>query len=466
MALTVDELKTSLLESYDRLVPELDLSEGSTERDIFIEAPAAGALGPLVGQLNVVEQIQRIYRNADSLPVSLVDEWGVDNFNIERIPAAPASGTVVFYSFSFTDPISIPENTRIQTSDANPVVYVTQTSSLYSPVDAPVFYNATRSRYEFIVQVQSLNAGDGTGTGVASIDTIVSSIDGIDGVTNDLPINSGLPAETNANYILRISQLYQGRTTETNLGLNAFFSEFFADFRIVKFGGPGYTRSKYPGGVDVYYPVERELNVVETFNIPGTDFQGSFIFSNQPVMSITSVVGDVSGELPENLYTLLKDNGLLKESVRSRDGIKINSPGINDTTITVSYSYNDFLNSVNASLSSEDFRKPGGDYLVRRSNRVTVDLTVPVRFESGAVQSTTTNNIVNTLSNFINDTLQGSVIRKGDLVNTAEVPGVDIVNYSTFAITLSGGGQIDEQGDIVLGGFEYAEIGVITVVPF
>ena len=90
MALTVDELKTSLLESYDRLVPELDLSEGSTERDIFIEAPAAGALGPLVGQLNVVEQIQRIYRNADSLPVSLVDEWGVDNFNIERIPAAPS----------------------------------------------------------------------------------------------------------------------------------------------------------------------------------------------------------------------------------------------------------------------------------------------------------------------------------------------------------------------------------------
>ena len=262
------------------------------------------------------------------------------------------------------------------------------------------------------------------------------------------------------------SKNYRKKNQKNNLGLNAFFSEFFADFRIVKFGGPGYTRSKYPGGVDVYYPVERELNVVETFNIPGTDFQGSFIFSNQPVMSITSVVGDVSGELPENLYTLLKDNGLLKESVRSRDGIKINSPGINDTTITVSYSYNDFLNSVNASLSSEDFRKPGGDYLVRRSNRVTVDLTVPVRFESGAVQSTTTNNIVNTLSNFINDTLQGSVIRKGDLVNTAEVPGVDIVNYSTFAITLSGGGQIDEQGDIVLGGFEYAEIGVITVVPF
>lgn len=466
MSLTVDELKTSLEQSYERLLPEIDLSEGSSERDIFIEAPSAGALGPLVGQLGVVEQVQRIYRNADSLPVSIVDEWAFDNFGIQRIPASPASGTVTFYTSSFTDPISIPENTRIQTSDAVPIVYVTQTSVLYSPLDAPIFYNSSRSRYEFTVQVQSLNAGDGTGTGVGAVDTIVQSIDGIDGVTNDLPINSGLPAETNSNYLLRISQLYQGRTTETNLGLNSFFSEFFADFRVVKFGDPGFVRSKYPGGVDVYYPVENGISVTETFNIPTTDFQGSFILSNQPVMSIQTVVGDVSGELPETLFTLLKDDGLLKESVRSRDGIKINSPGINDTTLTVNYIYNDFLKSVDDALSSEDFRKPGGDYLVRRSNKVIVNLVVPVRFESGAVQSTATNTLVNTLSNFINNTLQGSVIRKGDLVNTAEVPGIDIVNYSTFVISLDGGGLINEQGDIVLGGFEYAEIGTISVTIF
>jgi uncharacterized phage protein gp47/JayE len=466
MALTIEELKTSLLESYNRLVPELDLSEGSTERDIFIEAPAAGALSPLLGQLNVVEQIQRIYKNADSIPNILIDEWGQDNFKISRVPATPAFGSVIFYSYAFTNPILIPENTRVQTSDSNPIIYVTQTSSLYSPLDAPIFYNATRSRYEFIVPVKSLNSGDGTGTGVGSVNIIVTPIDGIDGVTNDFPINSGLPEETNSSYLARIAQLYQGRTTETNLGLNSFFSNFFSDFKIVKFGDPGYLRNKYPGGIDVYYPVEREMTVVETFNITETDFTGSFIFKYQPVISIVSVVGDVSGELPQNLYTLLKDNGLLKESTRSTDGIKINPPGINDNTITVSYIYNDFLNYVDSALSSEDFRKPGGDYLIRRSNKVTVNLTVPVRFESGAVKSTTTNNIISTLSNFINNTLQGSIIRKGDLVNVAEVPGVDIVNYSTFDISLSGGGQIDEQGDIVLGGFEYAEIGTVTVITF
>lgn len=466
MALTIDELKQGIVSAYERLLPEIDLSEGSTERDILIEAPITGALSPLVGQLSVVEQVQRIYKNADSLPTSLVDEWATDNYTISRVPASPASGTVVFYSYAFTDPISIPNNTRVETSDSTPITYVTLTSVLYSPLDAPIFFNSTRSRYEFTVQVQSLNAGDGTGTGVGSIDTLVSTIDGIDGVTNDLPINSGLPAETNQNYLTRIAQLYRGRTTETNLGLNSFFSEFFEDYRIVKFGDAGYLRNKYPGGVDIYYPVERELNVTETFSIPTIDFQGSFIFENQPVMSIESVVGDVSGELPTTLFTLLKDTGLLKESTRSNDGIKINSPGINDTTITVSYNYNEFLSSIESSMQSEDFKKPGGDYLIRRSNKVSVDLTVPVQFESGAVQSTTTNDIVNTLSNFINDTLQGSTIKKGDLVNTAEVPGVSVVNYSTFVITLTGGGTISEQGDIVLGGFEYAEIGTVTVIPF
>ena len=44
---SVDEIRSGLLTEYSRLQPDLDLSEGTPERDIFIEAQIAGALSEL-----------------------------------------------------------------------------------------------------------------------------------------------------------------------------------------------------------------------------------------------------------------------------------------------------------------------------------------------------------------------------------------------------------------------------------
>jgi uncharacterized phage protein gp47/JayE len=230
MAKTLETIRTDLLQSYDNLEPELDLVEGSTERDIFIEAPLAGGFNPIWQQIDYLERLNDIFNNGANLPFTVIDAFG-QNFEMTRVPATSARGTALFITESFTNSITIEVGKRIQTRDATPIVYQVVATAIFSVTNANAYFNPTTNRYEFPVSVVSLETGVGTGVGKEKLTILTDSIDGISSVTNASAISDGFEAETNEQFLIRIKNTFLGKTRYAKSGLEAFISRYISRYR-------------------------------------------------------------------------------------------------------------------------------------------------------------------------------------------------------------------------------------------
>jgi hypothetical protein len=465
MAKSPESIRTELITDYEKLIPTLDLSEGSVERDVFIEAPLAGVIAPAWLQLNMLETYFNIHSDPESVPETFMDQFVQDNYSISRVTATSSRGVATFYSESFSETINIPQGIRIQTLGASPIVYVTTTSRTFSVVDAIVYLNPFTKRYEFQVTVVAANAGPGYGVGANTLTSILDNIQGISGVVNTYAISDGNPGETNTQYITRAYRTYVGRTIDTTAGLDAFVGSFTSSYKILKFGDSEFVRSNYPSSIDVYFPIETEETVTQDFTIPVANFTGSFTFNSQPVMNITSVVGDVSGALAETGYSLLRDTGILSYSTRSADGIKFLSPGISDTKVTVTYTYNSYLSTFQTQISQPSNNKHGRDILARRANKVIINVVFDAKLEQGADQTTVELSVESALRTQIDGGELGELQEKITLYGVAKVAGITAVDYSSFTLIPSGGGIVNTQGDVELTQKDYPEFGTLTLTP-
>lgn len=465
MAKSPESIRTELLADYERLLPTLDLSEGSVERDVFIEAPLAGVIAPAWLQLNMLETYFNIHSDPESVPAAFMDQFVIDNYNIGRVTATSSRGVAVFYSESFGETLTIPQGTRIQTQGSSPIIYVTAASKTFSVVDAVVYLNPFTKRYEFPVTVVASNSGVGYGVGANTLTVVVDNIQGVSGVTNTASISDGNPGETNTQYISRAYRTYVGRTIDTTAGLDAFVGSFTSSYKILKFGDAEFTRSNYPASIDVYFPIETEETATQDFVIPLANFTGSFIFELQPVMNISSVVGDVSGALVDTAYSLVKDTGILSYSTRSKDGISFSSPGISDTKVTVTYTYNSYLTVFQSQIEQPSTKKHGRDILARRANKVVIDVSFDAKYEQGADPTSVQLSVESALRTQIDGGDLGELIEKITTYTTAKVAGITVIDYSSYTLTPIGGGTVNTQGDVELTQKDYPELGTVTITP-
>jgi uncharacterized phage protein gp47/JayE len=465
MAKTVEEVRSEMIAQLNRLLPTLDLSVGSPERDIFIEAPLAGAIYPMWKQIGLLESIFSLFSNPDSIPTAIVDKIAADNYNVRRTPASPAFGTATFYATAFNETITIPAGTTIQTASSTPKVFTTISSAVFNPQDAALYFNSINSRYEFKVAIKSQNTGSGTGVSRNTLTVLTSPIPGITGVTNDSGIDDGFDAETNSQVVAKIQQANISRSIDTNAGLNIFLSKFSNDYRIIRYGDKDFKRSKFPGGVDVYFANITPESATETFVVPNQGFTGGFIFSNQPVLSINVVTGSTSGLIPEEIYNFVKDKGLLSNSTRSKDAIVFKSPGINDSTVTVTYTYNSFPSIIEAELalpSNDTFNR---DILARQATEVLITVEVGVRLQVGAEIEFVQNAIITNLSAYINGLALGQSVLKSDVLSLLRVDGVAAIDFNTFKMKSSGGGSVNSLGDIEIANYEFPVFSDAVITP-
>lgn len=456
MARTTEEVRSDMLSQLSSLLPTLDLSVGSAERDIFIEAPLAGAIVPMWKQLELLEATFSLFTNPDGIPAATVDQIALNNYSITRTPASAAYGTITFYATAFNESISIPSGTSIQTSSSTPRTFVTTNSAVFNPADAAVYFNATAKRYEFKVSVKSQNVGVGTGASKGSITILASPIPGITGVFNADGIDDGFDAETNAQVVSKIKQASISRSIDTNAGLNIFLSQFSNDYKIIRYGDSEFKRSKFPGGVDVYFANIVPETVTESFVVPSAAFVGGFILGNQPVMSIDLVVGKTLGTISESAYTLKQDTGLLNKSVKSNDAIVFGAPGITDQSVTVTYTYNSFPSNVSSQLTLPANDTFNRDMLMRQAAEVLVTVVVSIRLQVNADIDLVRNAIINGLSNYVNSLVIGQSVLKSEVLNLLRVEGVAAIDFNTFSMTTTGGGSINSVGDVAIANFEFA----------
>jgi uncharacterized phage protein gp47/JayE len=182
-----------------------------------IQGAASGLIDFTIGSIlrAVVESVSQVVLWLQGLIIQLltvtrlatstgtdVDTWGTD-FDLPRLPAATATTEETFGRFSATQQAVVPIGSSVETADGSQqyVVIIDYTNRAYSnPLGGYVLPIGTLS---INCPVQASVAGSGGNCVPGAINTITSSIPGVDFCTNAAAVENGQDAETDAAYKIR-----------------------------------------------------------------------------------------------------------------------------------------------------------------------------------------------------------------------------------------------------------------------
>jgi len=479
---TINDLRTEIMTALLEKIPNLDLSEGTPERDIFVEAPIAGQL------ITIWEKI--IYTSKLFAPIVYYSDLTeadiiayMANFDVAKLAATKSEGTVTFYTN--TTPIVdiiIPDGTTVSTASSNPVQFDVQGDyTMYASI-ASSYYNAVTDRYEISCVVQSINAGTDYRAGANTVTLIPSSITGINGVTNTNSITGGEAAESVNNALRRVVSKYQGRGLPTTPGLLSFVQGFANTANLVTSEDPEMLRDSGRGGaIDIYIIGETLTNSTDAVTITSTGLASPetvnytntcIVLTKQPVHEVLSVTKNTVLLIP-TYYTLTKDTGILARSTRSLDKIELTSSGLINVgyfaigdSIEVGYLYNAMLETINTSLTATENYYINRDYLVREMTDVTINVYMKFKELAGQDFTTIASTVELDIATFIDNIQNGGSVELADIVGVAKSnASVDNIDLTTVAITAVGGTVITTyNGDIILGKNQYPVSGTVTLV--
>lgn len=476
---SIEDIRTDLVTQYNELIPQLDLTEGTPERDIFIEAQISGNLQQ---SWDTLEYTQKLH--APLVYYEDLDEDDIDNycstFNVIQTPATYSTGEVTFYATSEpTNDIEISDGTMVSTVSTTPIEFeVVGSYTIYvDTIDA--YFNATTERWEITCSVQAVNSGAQYRAASGSVTKIVSNINGIQGCVNDAAISGGEEAESIINRLQRVSDKFQGRDLGPTAGIRSFISVYTRDINIVGANDPLMERDESLGGaIDIYVIGEEletgtdELTITQSGLELGVNVNYTstgVTLENQPVDSITNFLKNGSVVNP-TYYTLEEDTGVLKKSTRGLDKLSLTSTGLismgsfaDGDILKITYLYNSFLQTIEDDLNSTTNHFQNRDYLLREMNAVTVDVSLRFKEVDGQDFDTVSASAQDAAVAFIDAIKTAGSVELADVVGVVKnTTGVDNIDLTTATITPSGGGTLTAQGDILLDNNEYPVAGTTT----
>jgi hypothetical protein len=475
-----NDIRTEIVTELSNRLPNLDLTEGSPERDMFIEAPLAGQLLELWNKIVYTAKLHAPHIYSTELDTVDIKNY-TQNYGVTPANATYSEGIVTFYTRTEpTTNIIINDGTIVRTTESNPIEFAVQgTYTMYFSI-ASSYYNATTQQYEINCAVKSTVAGVGYKAAENTVTTISTSITGIDGVTNSSPITGGQDSESIDSALNRVIQKFQGRTLGPSQGLKNYIISYVEAVNVVGANDPEMERDEGLGGAIDFYVIGDDLTTVtDAVTITSTGLatgvnvlytSTSLIFIYQPVHEIGGlIVNDVT--IDPTYYTLSVDTGILAKSTRSVDKILITSTGISagfyfksNDTIEATYIYNALLQTIEDDLNSEANYYENRDYLLREMTPVTVDVYMEFKELAGQDWVAVASSVELAISDFINSIKNGGSVELADIVGIAKViPAVDNIDLTTVDQDPVGGGTKTAQKDILLGKNEYPIAGTITL---
>jgi hypothetical protein len=476
---SIEDIRTELTTQYNELIPQLDLTEGTPERDIFIEAQIAGNLQTIWDGLEYTQKL-----HAPLVYYEDLDEDDIDNycstFNVIQTPATYSTGEVTFYTTSEpTEDIEIADGTVISTVSTTPIEFETIGNYTIYEATKDAYYNATTERWEITCSVQAINSGAQYRATSGAVTKIVSSVNNIEGVTNESAISGGEEAESIINRLQRVSDVFQGRDLGPTAGIRSFISVYTRDINIVGANDPLMERDETLGGAIDIYVIGEELTTATdevTIAQSGLDLgvnvnytSTGITLTNQPVNSITNFLKNGSVVSPD-YYTLEADTGVLKKSTQGLDKLSLTEEGLANIgsfaagdALRITYLYNSFLTTIETDLNSTANHFQNRDYLLREMNAVTVDVSLRFKEVDGQDFNTVSAGAQDAAVAFIDSIKTAGTVELADVVGVVKnYTGVDNIDLTTATITPSGGGTLTAQGDIVLDKNEYPVAGTTT----
>ena len=479
---TISQIRQDIVSAFQAKIPALDLTEGSPERDMFIEAPISGAF------INTWNDI--IYSAKLHAPIIYyqdLKEEDINNYclNFNVTPAAPtySTGTVTFYTYNTPSAdIHIPAGTNAQTLDSTPIVFATEGSYIMYKAFMSSYYNTVTGRYEINIPVQAVNSGASSRAVANAVSKITSSISGIDGCVNNDIISGGTDTDTPKERLQRVIAKFQGRNIASTSGLQSYVSTLAQSVNIIGARDSEMLRDLGLGGaIDVYVRGSDIISKTDSITITSIDpllqvvdvSSTGYVMAYQPVDAIQSVV--YNGVLLDpTYYHLVKDTGLLSKSTRSYDKVALTSTGIAHIgyfsvgkTLVVTYTFNNLLTTINTTLTNPSNHYYNRDYLVREMTPVTINFYARIKESAGYDFATVISTVSVGVDTVISALGNNQNVEIADIIGGIKnLPGVDNIDLTTVSITNIGGGSKTTQGDVILSRNEYPVTGTITIVQW
>jgi len=432
-----------LASSIEEQDPSIDTVKGPVF-DIFIRPEAA--------QLRATELLYDDLSRRYSLDYVLTQGEEVlvlygANHGLRKSAGRPSSGSVVFFTYTSIgsdDVVVIPAGTTVTTSD--PAVSFRTTRDAYIIGSSlPSFFNAAKRRYEIRVPVEALGSGPLFDVPPLRITNVLSSVEGIDGVTNTTRIEGGTEDETNARFGQRIrskfnglalgsgdglEQLVRNFNTSSILDVSMIFSTDYDNFRrrTRRAAWDIYIIGSETDDADITYVGD---GVLRRFPIPLT-----------PVLSVTGVrVNDADVG-----FTFLPDTtDQYRTSSAANDVVELASiPGLNDT-VTISYAYDKLVRDTQDYVDRIGVELYKADILVRKAIPVGVKTHILVQVLSSFDETDAASSAFATAVDFLNPGQFISLLYPNELQSelSATTAGVSKINVLEFTRDVTGTLAID-----------------------
>ena len=153
-----------------------------------------------------------------------LDSWMAD-FGVTRLPAAAATGTVIFSRFTATNAATIPQGTVVQSADGTQQFFVIADAAQAAYNDGDEAYLIPAGVASISATVQAATPGLAGNLAAGAISALGQSLSGVDSVTNPAAFVSGAAAESDAALRVRFVNYLASLAKATKLAVgNAIVS--------------------------------------------------------------------------------------------------------------------------------------------------------------------------------------------------------------------------------------------------
>lgn len=475
----------------------LDLTVGTAVKDVVVDAPATqvralAVLTDFVGASPSLQDLLDILADSDyledlqeALPEFTIDEIKdiisdqitglASNYQITRNAAVPAQYKQRFYRADDNGgaALTIPVGTKVQNLDGSIKAEV-QVSTAQVPQ-----YDSSKGRYYVEETVIATEAGSSGNTALNSLTRFVASIPTLATETaNVATLVEGQDEETDANLAVRAQDSFRGRNVNTDYGYaNILKADPFAftDANVVGPGDELMTRLG-SGGIDIYVTGGEPTTVSERQIYSSS--QTFYLLSFQPVDTILSVVGSISGTISPTAYQQETDTSDFARSAKGRTRLEVLNPSafVNSEVLTITYTFDQLILAAQNHLESEDYNVPDASVLVKKATQVLINLTLEVVLDGSEDETTVQATIQSDLAIFLagGTASDGAVhpsfrlgenIDKSDILSVlTRVAGVDRIDLDTFEVytVRSGVATLSTSDPVAIDDNEYARAGTVT----
>lgn len=465
----------------------IDTEIGSITRDVVIE-PVADSIEGIYAENEHVGFLHSFFYY-NNMTEDELDALAY-NYGITRNPAISATGVLTFRkNTAITEDIAIPINTIVSTkkttSDPAIIFHTTEIQTMYAS-ESSSYYNSDTGYYEIDVNIEADVAGEDGNVSVNSILLLQSAVAGIDSVINKIATTGGSEKETNVSLANRALLALTGNNVGTADGYlsTVLSNQYVYDALLVGPGDTLMTRDSGLGGkVDIY--VSANLANSNTYTNStysytytdlsegsgATDVLNDKILPLQPVKSITSIIGSVTGTFIQNTdyeLQITSTSNVYYGSVSALDKIHwlTNTPQAGET-ITITYQYYSIVQDL---VDLVDANRPvTADVLIKLAIPISINVTVIVYADDTISEEGETdfqNAIISAITTFVTTTSLARVVQQSDIVNQIYgVSGVDRITLPFTALNApaKSGYETGVHDSIPINSQEYTTAGTISV---